>query len=378
MKRYALSCFVCAAIAIAAFAGPLPGAYGNEPHPTLEEMIGQMLIFGFPGSRVEQKFPQAIARQLASGTIGGVIFLKQNLKNRRDARRLMHAFRAAGSKARHTPLYVLDQEGGRVQRLGPDVGVKTWPSPASIGRGPMTRARKQYDALAATLDAWGFNVNLGPVVDVKINPANPIISKLGRSFSANPDRVTEFAKVFVDAHRARGILTSLKHFPGHGSSRQDSHLGFTDISRTWNGDKELAPFQALITSGSADMVMIGHLYLARYQAQGETSKYPATLSRALVTDVLRGELGFNGVVISDDMEMGAIRKHYPAYDATLLAIRAGIDLLIISNSAKPDASLPEKYTAKIKREAEQDPALRARIEESYRRIIALKQRLRPR
>lgn len=363
---------------IAAFAGPLTRAYGNEPRPTLDEMIGQMLIFGFPGSRVEQKFPQTIARQLASGTIGGVIFLKQNLKNRRDARRLMHAFRAAGSKARHTPLYVLDQEGGRVQRLGPAVGIKTWPSPASIGRGPMARARKQYDALAATLDAWGFNVNLGPVVDVKVNPANPIIGKLGRSFSADPDRVTEFAKVFIDTHRARGILTSLKHFPGHGSSRQDSHLGFTDISRTWKGDKELAPFRALITSGSADMVMIGHLYLARYQAPGETRKYPATLSRELVTGVLRGELGFNGVVISDDMEMGAIRKLYPAYEAALLAIRAGIDLLIISNSAKPDASLPEKYAAKIKREAEQDPSLRARIEGSYARIIALKQRLRPR
>lgn len=358
---------------------PPPPALTRKQKPlvSLDEMIGQMLIFGFAGTRADQKWPRAIAQQLATGTLGGVIFLRHNLANKADARRLMQALRTAGRKARHTPLYVLDQEGGRVQRLGAEVGVKTWPSPAAIARGTPAQAKKQYDGLAATLKTWGFNVNLGPVVDVNINPANPIIARLGRSYSADPAKVTTFSRTFIDAHRRRGILTSLKHFPGHGSSKQDSHLGFTDISRTWKSKKELAPYRDLINSGGVDMVMIGHLYLARYQAPGQTAKYPATLSRELVSGLLRGELGYDGVVISDDMDMGAIRKLYPAYDAAVMAISAGIDLLIVSNSAKPDIALPERYIARIKAAAEGDPRLRARIEQSYRRIVALKQRLRP-
>ncbi len=356
-------------------APPAPAAQSTTP---LEKKIGQMLIFGFQGSAPEQKWPMAVARQLQSGELGGVIFLGYNLKNRADARRLMKYFRAAGGKAALPPFFVLDQEGGRVQRLGPKVGVQQWPSHAAVARRSLEAARTRYDQMASVLRDWGFNVNLGPVTDVNIHPANPIIGKLGRSFSSDPAKVSAFARTFIDAHRQKGIITSLKHFPGHGSSQKDSHLGFVDITRSWKKSDELRPYRELIGAGRADMVMIGHLYLAQFQSADSPQKYPATLSPEIVTGLLRNELGYRGVVISDDMEMGAIRKLYSTYEAAIRAIKAGVDLLIVSNSAKPEIGLPGKYIAEIAGAARRDPELRARIEESYSRIRLLKQRLVPR
>lgn len=354
-----------------------PAASALPPAAGLEKQIGQMLIFGFQGTKPEQKWPATVARQLAEGTLGGVIFLRYNLANRSDGRRLMQAFRKAGAKADLPPLFVLDQEGGRVQRLAANVGVKQWPSASMIGKLPPSVARKHYDVMAAVVQDWGFNVNLGPVVDVNLNPANPVIGKLGRSYSRDPGRVVDYSRTFIDAHRRRGVLTALKHFPGHGSSRKDSHLGFTDISRTWNEEKELLPYRALIRDQHADMVMIGHLYLDKFH-DGAPDKYPATFSPRIVTDLLRKELSFDGVVISDDMEMGAIRKHYGTFEAAIRAIKAGVDLLIVSNSAKPQRTLPEAYIRKIAEAARTDSVLRDRIAQSYGRIALLKKELRAR
>lgn len=340
----------------------------------LEKMIGQMLIFGFQGSSPNQKWPQTVARQLADGTIGGVIFLRYNLSGKARSRRLMRYFHEQTAKAKHPALFMLDQEGGRVQRLGDNVGVKKWNRAATIGRGSTKRAYAQYSQMAAVVQDWGFNVNLGPVVDVNINPANPIIARKGRSYSADPNKVTAFSRAFIEAHRARGVLTALKHFPGHGSSRKDSHLGFTDISRTWREREELAPYRNLFAGGYDELVMTGHLYLDKYAKRGE-AKYPATLSRTITTGLLRDKLGFKGVVISDDMEMGSIRKHFGTYDAAILAIKAGVDLLIVSNTAKPRRNLPESYVAAIAKAARGDKVLRQRIEQSYRRIVKLKKRL---
>ena len=336
-----------------------------------------MLIFGFQGSKAEQKWPKAVARQLQKGELGGVIFLGYNLKKRGDARRLMRLYQNAGKKAALPPLIMVDQEGGRVQRLGPKVGVVKLPSHAVVGRRSLDAARASYGQMAKELKEWGFNVNLGPVTDVNLHPANPVIGKLGRSFSANPRKVTSFARVFLDAHRQNGILTALKHFPGHGSSRKDSHLGFTDISDSWRKSEELLPYRELIDSGSVDMVMIGHLYLSQFQNKKSKEKYPATLSPEIVTGLLRNELGYRGVIISDDMEMGAIRKLYPTYEAAILAIKAGIDMLIISNSAKPKIGAPGKYIQEIAKQARKDKKLRARIDAAYASILTLKRRLDP-
>lgn len=356
-----------------ASAEPVATAIVPRKTASLKEMIGQMLIFGFQGSSPDQKWPQTVARQMADGTISGVAFLRYNLPSKAQARRLMKYFHARTAKAKHPVLFVLDQEGGRVQRLGSNVGVKQWDRPATIGRGSLKRARAEYAQMAAVVKDWGFNVTLGPVVDVNVNPANPIIGKLGRSFSDDPKKVVAFARAFIEAHQAQGILTALKHFPGHGSSKNDSHQGFTDISQTWQEETELAPYRDLIAGGYDEMVMTGHLYLDKYVNGGK--KYPATLSKTIMTGLLRDKLGFHGVVISDDMEMGAIRKHYGTYEAAIRAIKAGVDLLIISNTAKPRPNLPEGYVAAIAKAAAADKTLRQRIEQSYRRIVDLKRRL---
>jgi len=354
----------------------LPGVPLSNPRRriSLENRIGQMLIFGFQGSSPDQKFPQAVARQLATGKLGGIIFLRYNLPDPKSARRLMEYFHKKTANVTPQPLFVLDQEGGRVQRLGKNVNVKRWPTPASIGKGSLSRAKAEYDDMAAIVRDWGFNVNLGPVVDVNVNPANPIIGKLGRSFSADPKKVADYSRAFIDAHRSRRILTALKHFPGHGSSRKDSHLGFTDISRTWQADKELAPYQNLIRSNHVDMVMMGHLYLDKFR-NGDAKKNPATLSKTVIDTLLRKNplMGnYDGVIISDDMEMGAIRKHYKTFEAAIKAIKAGVDLLIVSNSAQPRPNLPESYISAIARAARKDAGLMRRINQSYDRIIKLK------
>ena len=341
---------------------------------SLREQIGQMLILGFQGSSPDQKWPQTVARQMADGTISGVMFLRYNLKSPAQGRRLMKHFHSRTAKAKHPAFFLLDQEGGRVQRLADNVGVKRWGRASAFGRGTVAHAKSEYAQMAAVVKDWGFNVNLGPVVDVNVNPANPVIAKLGRSYSADPARVAAFAGAFIDAHHAKGLITSLKHFPGHGSSKKDSHLGFTDISRTWRPETELGPYKDLFAQGYADMVMTGHLFLDRY-ADADAGRHPATLSKSIITGLLRDQLGFQGVVISDDMEMGAIRKHYGKFDAAIRAIKAGVDLLIISNTAKPQRSLPEQYIDAIAKAAATDAALRQRIGQSYRRILKLKQRL---
>ena len=356
---------------------PVPPVAAAPKDVPLEKKIGQMLIFGFQGSKAEQKWPKAVARQIQKGELGGVIFLGFNFKTKRDTQRLMKLFRGAGKKAALPPFIMVDQEGGRVQRLGPKVGVKKLPSHAVVGRRSLEAARTGYDKMAKELKAWGFNVNLGPVTDVNLHPASPAIGKLGRSFSANPSKVSNFAGIFVEAHRQHGILTALKHFPGHGSAKKDSHLGFTDISQSWRKTEELLPYRELISSGRVDMVMIGHLYLSQFQNKKSKDKYPATLSPEIITGLLRQELGYRGVVISDDMEMKAIRKLYPTYEAAIRAIKAGVDMLIISNSAKPKIGAPGKYIAEIAKAAGKDTKLRARIDEAYTSILKLKQHLDP-
>src|SRR5690606_10098573 len=168
--------------------------------------------------------------------------------------------------------------------------------------------------MAATLAEAGINLNLAPVVDVNVNPDNPVIGQLERSFSGDPDVVTEQAKAFIEAHHEHGVLCTLKHFPGHGSSEADSHLGFVDVTNLWSR-QELEPFRNLIDAGLADAIMTAHIFNANWD-----SEHPATLSRAVITGILREELGYDGVVITDDMQMGAIRDFYGFEAAVVMSV----------------------------------------------------------
>jgi beta-N-acetylhexosaminidase len=226
--------------------------------------------------------------------------------------------------------------------------------------------------MARGIAAEGFSVNFGPVADLNTNPNNQIIARFGRAFSAEVETVIAYDEAFIKAHHAAGLITALKHFPGHGSSTADSHEGFVDITRTWD-EAELEPYRALIGEGIVDMVMVGHLYHADYaDDDGET---PSSLSPRWIDGVLRDELGFDGVVISDDLEMGAIRQHFTLEETVTKAVRAGMDVLLFSNTAKYRPELSQEILDILLAEAEADPDFAARIEQSYQRIVALKARI---
>lgn len=336
---------------------------------TLEQMAGQMIVLGFAGDAPSDKSVVALRAEIAAGDIGGVMYLKTNVASQQAVVAMNAAFREASPDL--PPFISVDQEGGLVERLTKAVGFKEIPDAATIARTmKVSQVRPLFNEQARGLADWGFNVNFAPVVDLNINPDNQVITKFGRSFGSGAVTVTVYAEQVIAAHHQMGLLTALKHFPGHGSSTADSHEGYVDITRT-RKDSELDPYRALIEQGYDDMIMVGHLIDTKVDESG----LPASLSPKWIEGVLRGELGFKGVVITDDLEMGAIRQHYDLRETVTRAVRAGVDLLLFSNTAKPRASLGDEIRAILVAEAEADPAFKARIEESYQRIVALKSRL---
>ncbi len=339
---------------------------------TLEQMAGQMIVVGFQGDDAADKSVKALAAEIAAGGIGGVMYLKTNVKSLKAVTAMNAAFRAASPAL--PPFITLDQEGGAVERLTSSVGFEEVPSAAGIAASKSpTEARAIYADMARRVAALGFTINFGPVADLNVNPKNQVIARFGRAYGKSAATVTAYDRAFIAAHHAAGLVTSLKHFPGHGSSTADSHDGFVDISKTWS-PAELEPYRTLIAEGVVDTVMVGHLYHDAYAGSGSV-KLPASLSPEWVDGVLRGDLGFEGVVISDDLEMGAIRKLFDLHDTIVRAVNAGVDILLFSNTAKYSPELGDRVRAILVAEGESDPAFRARIEASYRRIVALKARI---
>lgn len=335
--------------------------------------LGQMLLVGFAGSVIDEGHP--ILEDIRQRHLGGVILFNygpdsgapaNNITSPRQLRKLTTRLQqAAPSK---TPLLIaVDQEGGRICRLKEKFGFPATVSFASLGqRNDLTFTRQRADEMACTLQKAGINLNLGPVVDVNVNPANPIIGKLQRSFSADPTVVTAHAREFIRAHHERGILCSLKHFPGHGSSTADSHKGFVDVTDTWS-KKELRPFRALIQEGLADTVLTAHVYNSRLDPQ-----LPATLSKPTVDGLLRKQLGFRGVVISDDLTMGAIAGQYTLEESVQKALNAGVDMLLLADN-RPDTTT--RMLAILKKLIDSGRVSRQRILQSLKRIEKLKERL---
>lgn len=339
---------------------------------TIEEMAGQMVFVGFPGTSRSDVTVRAVREQIAAGQVGGVMYLRPNIASLNEVRAMNQAFRAASPWL--PPLIALDQEGGQIRRLTANVGFEEIPSAAAIGGGSVDDARAIYGDLATRLAQLGFNVNFGPVVDLALNPDNPIIARFERAFGSDPDIVVPMAEAFVAGHRAAGVGTSLKHFPGHGSSTGDTHDGFVDVTSVWQ-EIELEPYRRMIAAGFADMVMVAHIFNADVAGRGEV-QLPASLSPEWIEGVLRGELGFTGVVISDDMEMGAVRQQFGFRETVVRAVMAGNDIVLFSNTAAYDPELGAEIHAILVAEARSNPAFARRVEESYRRIVAYKARLR--
>jgi beta-N-acetylhexosaminidase len=340
----------------------------------LDIMIGQMIMVGFGGSNEREPGVVAVRDQLAKGIIGGVVLYPENIGSPQQLRNLIAVLRHARSNP--VPFVAVDQEGGHVQRLTRRNGYSYFPSAQSVGRNPsfasLESAVRLYATMAEQLAKAGFNLNFGPVVDLNLNPANPVIGSRDRSFGADPTIVTMLARAFITAHRNANIVTVAKHFPGHGSSRVDSHKALADVSETWR-EIELEPYRTLAHDGLLDAVMIGHLYHPRFS---DGAKLPASLSgRAVKALRAKGYIGFHGVVVSDDMEMGAVRDDYSLEERVIKAINAGTDLLVFSNVNSGDPELGVKIHTIIAEAVREGRIARARIEKAYGKIRLLKRRL---
>ncbi len=338
---------------------------------TLEQMAGQMIVLGFQGDDADDKSVVALREELEAGRLGGVMLLKTNIKSLAAVSDMNAAFLAASPSL--PPFITVDQEGGAVERLTKDIGFSEIGNAATIAAANTpAEAEAIYARMAKSVAELGFTVNFGPVADVNLNPKNQVIARFGRSFSSDPDVVATYDRAFIAAHHEAGLLTALKHFPGHGSSTADSHQGFVDITDTWQ-DAELDPYRTLIAEDMVDMIMVGHLFHARYSDQ--SAQTPSSLAPQWIEGVLRGDLGFDGVVISDDLEMGAIRDHFTLEQTVTMGVRAGMDILLFSNTADYRAGLGREILDILVAEAQADPAFAARIKQSYERIVRLKRTL---
>jgi len=312
----------------------------------LEQKAGQLLIVGFQGSEVTTDSP--IIRDIRKRNLGGVILFDRFLAQRKPDNNIIspsqtkELIRRLREQAATPLLVAVDQEGGRVNRFKAERGFAQTASAADLGREPTTAGTTAAaEQTAALLAGLGFNLNLAPVVDLDLCPDNPIIGRYQRSFAADPEKVAEHAAAWVDAHRRQGILTCLKHFPGHGSAREDSHLGFVDVSDSWQ-PTELIPYRRLLVSDRVDAVMTGHLYNRNLDPH-----HPATLSAATIAGLLRHELGYTGVVLSDDLQMRAITSRYGFEEAVCGAVRAGVDLLVFGNNLDYDPEITTQAVGAI-------------------------------
>lgn len=343
--------------------------------PTLDEQIGQMILVGFRGTEIHKNSP--IVKDIQNYHLGGVILYDQdlatkgNVRNVTDPRQLKQLTRSLQRYSKSLLLISIDQEGGNVDRLKPERGFGSTTSMQRLGKmDNVKKTTQNAHYIASELSQVGVNVDFAPVVDLNVNPKNPVIGSKKRSFSADPNIVIKHAQIFIDAFHKKNIACALKHFPGHGSSLKDSHKGWVDISNTWT-EKELIPFQTLIEEDPCEMVMVAHVYNSKLD---ET--YPASLSNKIITNILRDQLHFQGVVISDDLGMKAIADNYKRRDAILLAINAGNDILIFSNNDKKyDPHLGEHIFLTIKELVNEGKIDPKRITESYIRIQALKHQL---
>ena len=335
---------------------------------SLDIKIGQMILIGFHGPAVDKK----VLEEVRAGKVGSIIIFEKNIPATNSfvaLKKIIWTYQQAAP----IPLFVsIDQEGGRVNRLKDKYGFPRSITAAAMGKSPTLDSVRFYaDATASTLAGLGINMNFGPVVDLASNPNNPIIAKYGRAFSANEDSVSLMAKEFIKQHHRYNVLTSLKHFPGHGSSKDDTHLGIADVTNTWE-PRELTPYKTLIDSGYADAIMTSHIVNKKLDKKGR----PGTLSASVLDSILRKQMNFNGVVFTDDMQMHAITKHYGLEEAIKLAILGGVDIMTFSNNIQgSDQRTVDKVHSVVKDFVKRGIISEKRIDESFRRIMKLKERL---
>ena len=306
---------------------------------------------------------ETMAAFLEEYPVGGVVLFGKNITDEVQLRGLI----AGLQQSSPVPLLIgIDEEGGVVARLAnsPGFDLPRYESAAAVGAQGTDAVRAMSAEIGAYLAGYGINLDFAPVADVNTNPDNPVIGT--RAFSSDPQEAADCVNAAVEGFSRAGVLCCLKHFPGHGDTAGDSHDGTVYTEKTMEELRacEFLPFEAGIRAG-APLVMVGHI-AAPNAVEGEESDLPATFSRALITDVLRDELGFAGVVVTDSLAMGAITETYTPGEAAVLALQAGADLLLMP------AGLAQAYDG-VLAAVEDGRLTEERIDESVARILALKQ-----
>ncbi len=379
---------------------PLPGSAPSLVDATgtslsarkvsIDPKIGQRFIVGFYGTNIERARIQ-LEPYIRDYRIGGVILfgrhsvdnITEDQKVRKDElfpgnisndpqalKDLIQAIQDLNADYSDIPLFIgIDQEGGLISRLR-NCGLGATLSHQALGKEDLSKTTEEASKIAEYLKGLGCNLNFAPVVDLALNPENTVIVKNERSFGTDPITVAAYAKAYIEAHTNAGILCCLKHFPGHGSTTQDTHNDFTDASLSWK-EIELQPYKDLISQGVVDCIMASHVYNKAFD-----TVYPASLSKATLTDLLRDKLGYKGLIISDDLEMKALLKYYSHEEIIALSAKAGLDIFIIGNHDARREGV-ERSIQELQRLYDSEEISKEAVDASYQGILELKQKLYP-
>ncbi len=328
---------------------------------TLEQKIGQMIMAGFPSD----SFDDHVRELIHEHHIGNIILFSRNVGDSNQIQSLTREIQGNMMEGIGLPALIsIDQEGGMVTRIFD--GATLLPGSMAISAtGDVDNARKIGEIMGKELKALGINMNLAPTLDVNNNPLNPVIGV--RSYGEDPQRVAEFGLEFIKALQGEGVIATGKHFPGHGDTQVDSHLDLPLVPHTMDrlNEVELYPFKVAI-EGGIDAIMTAHILFKELAEEDR----PATLSYNIITKLLRGDLGFEGLVITDSMEMDAISKYYGTAKAAVMSICAGADLILVSHTLKTQIETVDK----IKKAVDNGVIPMERIDESVERILAMKRK----
>jgi len=299
---------------------------------SLDTKISQMLIVGFEGNNVNSKKFKNILKQIKNNKISGVIYFAKNISSKEE---LIKMNKALLNSSEIIPFISIDHEGGQIQRYN----FEQYNPAKTISTLSFDEARKEYRKMATLEKKLGFNLNFAPCVDLNLDN-DSIISKKQRSYGNDYKTVSKYASIFIEEHNKNKIATSIKHFPGHGNIKGDTHLGFVDATNTFIED-EIKPYVELKNHHDLNMVMVSHIFNSKID-----ENYPASLSKKTIKNLLIDKIGFQGIIISDDYNMGAIKNNYSLRETLINSINSGVNILLFSNHIGKYDNLGYRYQCK--------------------------------
>jgi beta-N-acetylhexosaminidase len=325
---------------------------------TLDEKLGAMIIAGVEGTTPTEKTKSMIQNQ----HVGGIIFYKNNVKSQSQLVSFVNKLKTWNQQNPSALFISIDEEGGKVSRL-PEI--EKIPTAKSIGKADdLAYAKSIGTYLGNASKSMGINVDYAPVLDINSNPNNPVIGN--RSYGTTAKKVSDTGRAVMKGIQSTGTIPVIKHFPGHGDTSVDSHLDLPIVHKSLEQLQsfEWKPFEDAIKEG-ADSVMIAHILFPKID-----KKHPASLSPTIIKDQLRNTIGFQGVVMTDDLTMGAISKNYGMGNAAVQAVKAGSDILLIAHGYENVSNV----ILKLKESIKEGELTEKRINQSVLRILMLKEK----